>query len=1063
MKQIQNPSLEIREEPQVRFGTTLLSIVLIFVYGYALNAVLTAPKSLPIYLSLAAFAIGILMAAGGVILSLRRRQGIFLTFYSVILVTFALPVLLQGRAVPATLMLTIVSLVGYFWLFPQDRAWRLLAVSGVELLLIWGVELLDPAWRQSVGLFPAGPAGAVIFLVLAMFSILFRARRTIASSMRLKFLATFTLSVFLAVVLVGIGSYVSYQRQIRAVMRQRLLNIISIAALQQDGDLFATIQTTEDQTGEAYQTMQAVNASILATDRDLAYIFSARVDGQGKMTFVVDSGLEEGYDPVDVGVVYDDPSELLAKSALTLDKPIVEEDFYTDQYGTFLSAYAPIYDSAGRRQGIVGVDIFADKILEQERQALLVIPGSVVVVLLFVGMIGFYLGNAFTKPITDLSNVARLIIAGDFGAVADVQTTDEVGELATAFNTMTSQLRATLASLESRVEERTRNLEIASEVGRAVSQVGDLQATLTNAAELIRSSFDLYYTQIYLTNPSKTYLEMRAGTGEVGKQLLERSHRLPLDSSSLNGRAALDRKTIVIEDTAASATFKPNALLPNTRSEMTVPLLLGDVLVGVLDMQSAKPGYLNPDVVSAFEALAGQLAIAIQNANFLQEIRAAQEELQRQSSSQSRQAWQGYMDAIHQPEALGFIFQQNQITPLTEELPPAPQALAAPIEISSAPLGNLSVEMDEGAAAPIAKSAELVEAVAKQISQRIEALRLLETAERYRAEAEESSRRLTVTSWEQFAQHADQPLRYLYDLKQVQPLDSDVAALPNITELPLTVRGADVGKLTIQDVNPEDRESLDLANAVAERLSAHIESLRQFEETQRSQAELDRRAQQLAAVAEVSTVSAQELDIEKMLQTVVNLTQRKFGLYHAHVFTYDENLKRLQIVACGYKEGDEHEGTHGTTAIPIEQEQSLVARAARTRQPVIVNDVRSDPGWLPNPLLPDTASEMAVPMIVGDQILGVLDVQSEQVDAFTDEDANIHTTLASQVATALQNALSFAKAQEQAQRESALNAISQKIQSATSVEAVLQIAARELGHALGAPMTIAQLSMKEND
>jgi GAF domain-containing protein len=105
---------------------------------------------------------------------------------------------------------------------------------------------------------------------------------------------------------------------------------------------------------------------------------------------------------------------------------------------------------------------------------------------------------------------------------------------------------------------------------------------------------------------------------------------------------------------------------------------------------------------------------------------------------------------------------------------------------------------------------------------------------------------------------------------------------------------------------------------------------------------------------------------------------------------------------------------------------------------------------------------MAVPLLIGDQLLGALDIQSDQLRAFTAEDASIQTTLASQVATAVQNARSFAQAQQQAERESTLNIINQKIQSATSVEAVLQIAARELGHALGAPLTIAQLGMKEH-
>jgi len=126
-----------------------------------------------------------------------------------------------------------------------------------------------------------------------------------------------------------------------------------------------------------------------------------------------------------------------------------------------------------------------------------------------------------------------------------------------------------------------------------------------------------------------------------------------------------------------------------------------------------------------------------------------------------------------------------------------------------------------------------------------------------------------------------------------------------------------------------------------------------------------------------------------------------------------------------------------------------VARAARTREGVVVNDVTLAPDFLPNPLLPDTRSEMAVPMLVANKVVGVLDVQSDQVNHFTDVDVSIQTTLASQVGVALQNARSFEQIQSQASRESAVNLITQRIQSTTSVEDALQIAVRELGHALG--------------
>jgi len=246
------------------------------------------------------------------------------------------------------------------------------------------------------------------------------------------------------------------------------------------------------------------------------------------------------------------------------------------------------------------------------------------------------------------------------------------------------------------------------------------------------------------------------------------------------------------------------------------------------------------------------------------------------------------------------------------------------------------------------------------------------------------------------------------------------------------------------------QQDADLIRTIADQVAIALQNIRSSES-------VAKRAAELQTVAAISTSISTIQNVEEMLQTVVHLTQRRFGLYHAHVFLYDQAADELAITACGYKEGDEHEGTHGTTVIPLAQEQSLVARAARTRQPVIVNDVRSDPGWLPNPLLPDTSAELAVPMIVGGQLLGVLDVQSENINVFTEEDASIQTTLASQVAVALQNARSFAQTRHQAERESTLNLITQKIQGTTSMEEALKITARELGHALGKKATFVSL------
>lgn len=723
----------------------------------------------------------------------------------------------------------------------------------------------------------------------------------------------------------------------------------------------------------------------------------------------------------------------------------------------------PINDFSGKRIGVFEVvSDRTDSFAQENRNLLQTIAISMAAIILG-GFIILQFLNITVRPISNLTETAAAIAGGDLSRTVSVNSVDEIGTLANTFNAMTAQLRESFSTLEQRVAERTRNLELAAEVGRTVSQVRALDVMLTEAAELIRRQFDLYYVQVYLINPSQTYLNLQAGTGDVGRELLGRSHRLPFNVNSVNGRAAIEKRSVVISDTSTSVTFKPNPLLHETRSEMSVPLLIGERVVGVLNMQSAVSGALNQDSLPAFEALAGQLAIAIQNANFLAETEQARAEVEAQAQRLSRANWTEYLDAIHQPEETGYVFEQNKITPLSNEAEVKNNSLVAPITVTGEELGNLVLDIE--GQSPIARTDELLNTVARQVSQQIESLRLLDSAERYRLEAEEASRRLTREGWKSFVSNTGDKISYIYDLKEVRPQNNNGDRRVEETgySLPLKVRDEAIGKLVVQGLDSRDTDSVALANEVAERLGAHIESLRQFDETRRGQIELDKRARQLAAVATVSSVSSRELNIEKMLESVVYLTQRQFGLYHAHIFIFDENTDMLKIAACGWKEGDEREGTHGTTAIPLYQEQSLVARAGRDRLPVIVNDVHSEPGWLPNPLLPDTASELAVPLLIGEQMLGVLDVQADHLNAFTEEDANIYATLASQVSTALQNARSFVRAQQQAERESTLNAISQKIQSATTVEAVLQIAARELGHALGAPMTIAQLSMKDRN
>lgn len=164
---------------------------------------------------------------------------------------------------------------------------------------------------------------------------------------------------------------------------------------------------------------------------------------------------------------------------------------------------------------------------------------------------------------------------------------------------------------------------------------------------------------------------------------------------------------------------------------------------------------------------------------------------------------------------------------------------------------------------------------------------------------------------------------------------------------------------------------------------------------------LAKQAAQLQTVAEISTSVSTILDQPTLLRNIVELTKERFNLYHSHIYLLDPSGKLL-VLAAGAGEVGQIMTTEGRS-IPVSQEKSLVARSARSKKSIIINDTQMDPGFLPHPLLPDTKSEMAVPMLAGDQVIGVLDIQADQTNYFTEDDANIQTTLATQIAIAVEN------------------------------------------------------------
>ena len=320
------------------------------------------------------------------------------------------------------------------------------------------------------------------------------------------------------------------------------------------------------------------------------------------------------------------------------------------------------------------------------------------------------------------------------------------------------ELQKQRESLEETVRERTRDLEhrsiqlqVAAEVARDATTAHELDELLNQAVDLIRDRFGFYHAGIFLVDESGEYAVLRAATGAAGRQMLEQGHRLKVGEVGIVGYVTDQGTARIALDVGTDAVHFANPLLPETRSEMALPLRLGERVIGALDVQSSDASAFDEDDVAVLQTMADQLAVAIENVRLLHQMQQTVRELEVAYGRHTQEAWRTVARTSKQP--LGYRYRRLDVEPVVDPPQEARQAwlqgqtvtttvqpetgtdgqgdthaVAVPIKFRDQVIGVFDIRSTGDTISPEAVS--LVEEMVSRLALALENARLLEETQR---------------------------------------------------------------------------------------------------------------------------------------------------------------------------------------------------------------------------------------------------------------------------------------------------------------------------------------------
>ena len=393
------------------------------------------------------------------------------------------------------------------------------------------------------------------------------------------------------------------------------------------------------------------------------------------------------------------------------------------------------------------------------------------------------LTRRIVNPIEELTAAVTEIATGDLDRRVTVKRSDEIGVLARGFNTMADRLRELLNTLEERIaartrdaERRARDIQKASELSATIAAIRDLDELLTEVTRRISEQFGFYHVGVFLPDETGDYAVLQAANSPGGRRMLRRGHKLPL-GEGIVGYAAAEKEPRIALDVGQDAVFFDNPALPETRSEMALPLVVGDDLVGVLDIQSQEGGAFSHEDITILEGLAGQLAVSIENARLFTRSEEAIASMRRAYGEITRASWERLLQAeetfryLSTPEGV-FPVQDRVQGALPQDMQVEGAELVAPLKVRDQVIGGFRVAKHNKGEAWTEEEINLLETLTEQLGVALESARLYEDTQR-RAAREQLTGEVTARIREtldvnKVLQTATREMRRVLDLAEVE-------------------------------------------------------------------------------------------------------------------------------------------------------------------------------------------------------------------------------------------------------------------------------------------------------